>query len=883
MKTRIEDRIGSRFADWASYTVRHARATVGAIAIASIGLAVFTATQLGVNLDNKRLLADDLPFLQSAKAFQHYFPSLDDSLLIVIDAETPELARTAATSLSARLAESSDAFKDVFFPAGDTFFERHALLYRSPAELDDLTDNLARMQPVLASLANNPSIDSLANLVRLGLEQSRAQQIDEKQWAGVLDKIAEGTVRVYDEFPVSVSWEEMILSGSALDPGSRQVIIAEPVLDFDKLLAAEAAVSAIRSAAEDLELSPKRGVRVRITGNPALNYEEMTSLAWDVGVSSLFSFAFVSAVLFLAFRSWRLVLAAAITLLTGLLWTAAFAAASVQHLNLLSIAFGVLFIGLGVDFLIHLGMSYADFIRNGEEQTTALRRAVEEVGGSLFVCALTTAIGFFAFAPTDYKGVAELGIIAGGGMFVILFLAITFFPPLIALLMGDEARRSLRPVSWLHLAPPRVVMTHPGTVVLLCAALLAGAVVLLPRIQFDSNVIEMRDPRTESVQAFNDLLKRSDTSPWYADTMAPSLAEAKETANRLRQLDLVASTVTVEDYVPKDQEEKREILADAAFLLDTPPGPVAKQELPVDQQIEALSALHSTLSAPWLQNAGDPLAESARQLRDILGRFLARISPESDPNRELKELEKILLGHFPEQVRRLKLGLAPLPVALETLPAEIRERMLAADGHARVQIFPRENLTDTAALTRFVDAVRGLAPDATGVAVNIVEFGRTTVTSLRQAFVYALVAVVLILWFLQGRFDETLFVLAPVLLGGALTGAAMVLLGLAFNFTNVVVLPLILGIGVDSGIHLVYRARSVGSDEDVLLETTTARAVFYSALTTIASFGSLAFSGHRGISSLGVVLVCSMILVLAANLVFLPSLLQLRKNWSNGS
>lgn len=882
MKRRIEDTIGLWFADWIEYVAGRPVRVAVACAVLSLGFALLTVTTLGVNLDNKRMLADDLPFVLTANAFQRYFPSLDDSILVVIDAPTPELARESAARLSARLAENTEVFKDVHFPAGNTFFERHALLYRTPAELDDLTDHVAAMQPVLAELGIDPSIATLANLVRVGLEHMDEEQLDERQWAALLDRIADGTVRVYDEFPVSISWQEMVLTGSAFDPGKRQVIVAEPVLEFDKLLAAEAAMELIRRAARELELSPERGVRVRITGNPALNYEEMLGLAWDVGVSSLGSFLLVTGILLLAFRSMRLVLAAAVTLLTGLLWTAGFAAVAVQQLNLLSITFGVLFVGLGVDFLIHLGMSYADAVRGGLSNVPALRQAAQEVSGALFVCALTTAIGFFAFAPTDYKGIAELGIIAGAGMFVILALSTTLFPALIALLLNEARMRSLRSAPGLHLAPPRVVATHPGSVVLVSALVLLVALTILPRIRFDVNIIALRNPATDSVQAFNDLLKHSQTSPWYTDVMTPSLAEAQAISERLRQLTVVSSTLTVDDYVPEQQEEKLEILADAAFLLDTPSGsPAPRVPIPVEQQVEALRRLHRTLSAPSLQEKSAPLAGSAHQLRDVLGRFLTDIAGMQDARPQLAELEKVLLGRLPDQLKRLRLALDPGPVGPETLPAEIRTRMLADDGHARVQVFPKENLAEQAALTRFVDEVRGIAPDATGVAVNIVEFGRTTVGSLRQAFLYALAAIALVLWLLQGRLDETCLVLAPVLLGGVLTGAAMVLLDVPFNFANVVVLPLLLGVGVDSGIHLVYRAREVGTDERLLLETTTARAVFYSAATTIASFASLATSGHRGISSLGIVLVCSMILTLAANLIFLPALLAWRTNRNN--
>ena len=178
---------------------------------------------------------------------------------------------------------------------------------------------------------------------------------------------------------------------------------------------------------------------------------------------------------------------------------------------------------------------------------------------------------------------------------------------------------------------------------------------------------------------------------------------------------------------------------------------------------------------------------------------------------------------------------------------------------------------------RFVDSVRSVEPDAVGIPVNLVEFGAVTVGSFQQAIASALVAVVLLLWFLWRRASEVGLVMAPLLLSSGLTGATVVALGYAFNFTNVIVLPLLLGIGVDSAIHLVHQAKSDSAGQSELLESTTARAVFYSALTTIASFGSLAFSSHLGMHSLGVLLTAGMIFTVVCNLVVLPALLDLRK------
>ncbi|MEO2166773.1 MAG: MMPL family transporter, partial [bacterium] len=400
------------------------------------------------------------------------------------------------------------------------------------------------------------------------------------------------------------------------------------------------------------------------------------------------------------------------------------------------------------------------------------------------------------------------------------------------------------------------------------------ALLVLPRVRFNSDVIEMRDPRTESVQAFKDLLEDPRTSPWYIDSVAEDLDAARLLAARFKELALVEDAITIEAYVPEEQGEKQEILVGVSMLFDLPepaaPGPAPS----VEAQISALRRLQTLLRTSQVVADDSALSASATRLTSLIDDFLAQVDEEANPRTALLRFESILLGSFPAQLDRLRLALDPGEVTLANLPASLRRRMLAAGGRARVQVFPEENLGEGDARERFVDAVRAIAPDATGVAVNLIEFGRATSRSLVQALSLALVLITLLLLLIWRRPLDTFLVLLPLVLAGVLTGAAMVLLDRPFNFANVIVLPLLLGIGVDSGVHLVHRAR-VGGPGKPLLESVTAQAVFWSAITTISSFGSLAFSAHRGIASLGLLLVIGLTLTVLANLLVLPAIVTL--------
>ncbi len=879
MKNRIDSFLEKVIVVGVDAVRRRARVVVmGGLAL-TVVFGAWTAGHLGVNSDNMGLISDDLPSRLAYEQFTSRFPALDDSLLVVVDGETSELARQAAIALRDALTLRTDRFTRVYIPGGGDFFERHALLYRDLDDLDVFSAEMARMQPLIAELETDPSIQNLSSLLADGLAHVHEEGESGEEWTLVLDRVGQATVAVFEEYPVAISWEEIFLRGSNIEPPTRHTLVVDAILDPANIFLAGDALETIRETARELGFTPERGVRVRVTGNPALNYEEMLGILWSIGAAGVFCFALVALVLTLALRSFKLVAAALITLLVGLIWTATVASLTVGMLNVISIAFAILFIGLGVDFSIHLGMRYADQLRRGLSHPDSLRTAAGDVGSSLVLCAVTTAIGFYVFVPTDYRGVAELGLISGSGMFVILLLTLTFFPALLSSwLQVDPA--SLRSELRFRAAWWRPFERHPGRV--RAVALLAGAIGLaaVSQARFDVNVVAMRDPDSESVRTFNDLLENGRGSMWFVNALRPDLESAAELGNRLAELDRVDHTVTLADYVPDDQEDKLEILADVAMLLD----PAASRgafgagaALPVQAQVDALRELYEFLDVPWIQGKTTPLAAAMRDLRGRLGVFLERVDGGGDAQAALESLESVLLAGLPDQLARLRNGLTAEPIKLESLPADLTRRMRAPDGTARLQVYPAEDLSSDHALNRFVDSVRSVAPDVVGVPVNLVEFGRVTVDSFQQAIASALLAVTALLWILWRRISDVALVMAPLLLSSVLTGATVVLLGFAFNFTNVIVLPLLLGIGVDSAIHLVHRAKSDVAERGDLLESTTARAIFYSALTTTVSFGSLALSSHLGMRSLGILLTAGMVFTVVCNLVVLPALLDLRK------
>lgn len=473
-------------------------------------------------------------------------------------------------------------------------------------------------------------------------------------------------------------------------------------------------------------------------------------------------------------------------------------------------------------------------------------------------------MGFYAFLFTDLTGVAELGAIAGTGMWIALAANLTVLPAVLTVLPPGppsrrRAARATRNTSW--------PLRHPRLILGATAVLTVGAGLLLPRVEFDANPLRVRDPAAESVQAFRDLLADGAALPWNVHVLAADSTDAARVGAQLEELASVKETITLADWIPADQDEKLERLYDAALLLL----PSLEGEVlpPADPQEGLAAARDLEAGLGQLETQSDPeLVAAAGRLRAALAPLLT--SPDG-----LALLEAGLLDSWPAQLARLRTGLAAGAVSEDNLPASIRAQAIAADGRVRVEVVPAEDLDETEALERYVHAVREAAPDAFGEGIVIYEIARTVVRAFQRALLLAGVGIAVVLLLVWRNLRDAALVAGTLGLAALLTAAGTVLMGLPLHFANVIVIPLLLGMGVDSGIHLVYRARAGALPGHDLLQTTTAQAVLLSAATTAASFGTLGFSSHLGMAGLGQLLALGIAAILLCNLGVLPVLVQL--------
>ena len=865
---RGEERLRRAISAWVDGARRRASWIALGAALLTGACALYAARNLEVETNTEAVFDPDLRFRQLENALDAAFPMLEDAVIVVLDAPSARRAADAAEALAERLAASPELYADVFVPGAGPFFARHGLLYRDVDDLEDLVDRLAAAQPFLAELSRDPSLRGLFRMFERALGEAEAAAERGLDLEEALADV-EAAVRESARRQVRPMDFDALLVGADAGDGARRYVLAQPRIDYGELVPALDAMRALRGHIDELGFGPGGDVRARFTGNLPLSTEELDIVQRQSVLAGAASFAIVTLILFLALRSVRLVLATAATLLAGLVWTAAFAVLAIGHLNMISVNFAVLFIGLGVDFGIHFGLRYRELRVQGEDHARALEETGSGVGTSLVLCALTTATSFLAFTPTAYVGIGELGLIAGAGMFVSLLASLTLLPALLSLGgVGTPTAFSPRESRSVLRFPGR----HPGLVAAAAAVLAGISLLLAPGLSFDGNPLRVRDPGAESVRTFAELVEEGDLNPWTAEVLAPSLEEARRLAERLEALPGVDRSVTLASYLPEDQEEKRALLDDARFLLNLTP-PAGRRPAPGPrEQRQALAGFRAALARFVASAPPSVLSEGAARVEAALADLLSEMEPGAGDGR-LDSLTASLVEPIAEGLAELEVALGPGEVGLDTLPPELRRRLLAPDGRARVQVFPAADLNDNQALEAFAAEVRRVAPDASGDSIYLLESGRTVTRSLRQAFAGAALIILAGLWLIWRRALDTALVLAPVLLAAVLV-VGFCALAMPLNFANVIVLPLLLGIGVDSGIHMVHRHRSGGAE---LLATSTPRAVGWSALTTIASFGTLAFATHRGMASLGQLLALGVVLTVAANLVVLPALLALAR------
>ena len=824
-----------------------------------VGAALFDVEHFSINTDVETLISPDLPWHQRQVALTRAFPQRGISA--VVTAPTSENAGQAVNELAQALARNPKLFPTVAQPDSGEFFDRDGLLLAPTSDVRQTVAGLTKAEPILSQLSNDPSLRGIMRVVSFAAGEARQARIklDQLNWS--LSLASKTLNDVLSGKPAAFSWKELLQGHPSSTGERRHFLEIQPALDFSKLQPGHAAEEAIQKAASQLNLKRSLSASVNLTGQVPMDDQQFSVIRHSALADTLTATLGVVIVLWLALRSWKIIVAVCFSLAVGLAATAALGLAMVGSFNLISIAFFVLFVGLGVDFGIQFSVRYRAERHEQDNLLLALQSAASKAGKPLALAAAATAVGFFAFLPTSYRGLSELGLIAGCGMLIAFACSITLVPAALALLNppGEAA-----PLGFSRLAPlDAFLQRHRIAIIAVTIGLVLAGTPLLLRLPFDFNPINLQNPDSPAVITYRQLQKYPETSASDAELLAPSVEQADAAASRLTALPQVSRTVTISSYVPSDQDTKIAELKSASARLGRALGSKTQPPPTDEETVASIEAAANSLSAAADNQTGTG-ADAARNVAAQLSR-LAKADPAVR-----QKAENAFVSPLRYDLGQLRESLFPRPISIATLPPDLVRDWVLPDGRARVEALPKGDPDDTAVLQRFAAAVLLAEPSASGPAVSYYESGRTVTAAFIEAGILALVAISTLLFLALRRVVDVLLTLVPLLLAGAVTLEICVIDNLALNFANVVAIPLLLGVGVAFKIYYIMAWRS---GKTGLLQSALTHAVVFSAMTNAIAFGSMWASSYPGMSSMGKLMALALSCTMASAVLFQPVLM----------
>ncbi len=863
-----------------------------------------TAQKLTFKTGRGDLVAKGLPYVEQYKNYREQFEDLE-GMVVVVEGKNPADMAGFAEALAIKLQAQSHLFSQVVYKIDTHYFRSRFLLYLNQDELQSLTRKLVDHQGFLESVNGAPGLHTLLSSINAEISSGMVDSLltdflggdDEEETADagglslLIRLLEEMTRHLMGETGYRSPWQALFTgSGDSLREKGYMVsenddllfILVVPNEDETSFTGYKDAVALARQyIAETQKDFPD--ITVGLTGEEVISSDEMVTTQADVETASKIALTGVALLFIIAYRGVVKPLLAVFCLLLALCWTIGFTTLTIGHLNILSIVFTTILIGLGIDFGIHILERYKEERLKGNEILEALQKTVQGTGRGNFSGAITTAMAFGAMVLTDFIGIVELGWIAGWGILFCMVAMLLVLPALITLEekwrkphYAQEKTATPKQKQWVD-----KLFDHYYLIIGLCTVLVLIASVSLKDLRFDYNLLNLQAKGTEAVQYEMKILESAGRSAWSAAMLADSLEEVQQKELQLKALPTVARFESISVVIPEHQEENLlTIRKDLAPLL---------KELEVEPEDVAFSlkALNKTLKRIQFklqgrEEGGDPL-DPVRVAGNRLRNFLEKSQKIEQGLAEsrLENFSALLFTDYRDLMDELKANAEPRLVRLEEIPQKLRERYISKKGKYVIHIYPSVDIWDLDERRKYLNDLRSVDPNVTGTAVHMFESTRLMTEGYVKGGLYAMTAIVIYLFFMFRNARTVFFVLLPVLAGSIWTVGVMELIGLKLNMANLVILPLILGVGVVNGIHITHRYREEEDKHASVLGKSTGQAVVLSSFTTMIGFGSLMVADHSGVFSLGLVLTIGVFNCLIASITFLPALLKLStaKNW----
>ena len=847
-----------------------------AIAGALLGGSVWlTFTRLGFRTSRAELLSPHSDYNRRWLEYTKEFSDKED-VVVVVEGESREQIVPALDEVVRMLAERGDLFTAVMHETDAPKLRSKGLYYLKLEELHQIDGFLNQASPILQGDWSQLNLGGMARWMgaeMAGGPPSRRQKILAALQTE-LPRVMQGIAAALGQ-PDSYKspWPDMAFSVPAADESASTRLISDNgrmgfvllrLKEEDRQSFAqnhESIVALQQLTAEIGAKYPK--LKIGTTGLPIIEYDEMQSSQSSMSLATLISFLGVLAVMIVAFGGFRHAILAMAARVVAMVWACGYITLAVGYVNILSIAFASILFGLGIDYGIYYVARYLQQRANTVSTSQALVETAALTGPGILTGALTSAIAFFAAWLTEFPGVAQLGMIAGGGVLLCWLAEAALLPALIRLADADGVKENLpAPLNLRFWLAP--LFAYPRLMLIATVALTAVAATGMHFLRYDYNLLHLQPVGLESVELEHKLFDHTNRSAWFALSMAATPEEVAAKKEKFLRLPSVERVVEVATKLPAGAEQKRPTIERIHQRLANLPRQVP--EIPVTPHAsldQMLAAAQGMLSS---QSTAGQAAAGLQQLRDMLRRI-----PPDEYNRRIHEYQQTMAGDLLSRLHKLQEVSVPAAPQLTDLPEAVATRFVGRTGRYLMQVYSKANIWDMEPMKQFVYDVRSVDPDATGNPMQVYEASRHMKRSFEQAAWYALLAIIPIVLLDFRRLNYTLLAALPMGLGLLQTLGLMGLLDIPLNPANIIVLPLTLGIGMESGINLIHEMRCRrgayrGAGNAVIV------AVVVNTLTTMVGFGALMIANHQGLQSLGRVLTISMGCCMF-NALLLPNLL----------
>ena len=874
---------------------RPAVTTAISLLLAVAGI-TYTLHTLSFRTSGRDLLPRNAGYVVRYNQYASEFGELED-IVIVIEARTFEAAKAYAARLVHELRLSPIKFPRVTYRVDPQRFEGRQLLYLPTEQLKEVRDRIFDYQEFMESFAGDPSLARLveganaamasafvSNLFDLGLEKGGGENTRFLQL--VLEQISD---RLNRPTPYRSPWGTLFSLGErpadagyflSDDKSLLFALVETPTSDKGSFIGDRRAIEVIRGVIANLK-TDFPNVQAGVTGGPTLSNDEMTAAFEDSGVAMGIAFALTLLVMMLAF--WRVgkpLLMLAVLAVT-LAWSMGIIALTVGHLTIFSVMFISIVIGIGIDYGIYFLFRYEEEIFLGRNLKEALQLTAARTGPGMLIGALTAGGTFYVLMLTDFRGIQELGFIAGSAILMAWLGMITLFPALLMLVDRHHAERPrnqaprAHAIERMHVPVLDRVTSYPRTVLTVAGIATLASLWAVPYVGFDYNLLNLQAKGTESVLWEKRILATTGRSGFNGLASAKTLEELRKKQEAFEKLPSVSDVDSVLRVIPDNQPEKIAIVNTFAPIV-SPVRVGRSSPVDIERLARALGELQRRLDI-FATEAGDKLPAD---LKDLRARTAALLKTLKTVDREVAEpalshLQSQLYRDFTSKFFDLQRNLNPRPVVLADVPEEIQRKFIGKRGDFLLQIHPRVDIWEREGARTFVRELRSVDPDVTGAPIITYEAIGYMERAYYQGTIYAFLVVGILSFLMIRRVKETLLALLPLVLGLLWTMGLMRVFGIQFNMANVWGLPLIIGASAEFGLNVMVRYLEGRDHGGPLVARSTVMGVALSGVSTMVGFGSLMIARHQGIYSLGLLLTLGSACGLFAALAVLPVILRL--------